>query len=51
MILKVRKNQFFTLSLRNLDAKPQGGGQIDPPAFLGLIFLKFFGFMSRNLLI
>ena len=37
IILKVTKNLGFTLSLEDtFFEKPQGGGQIDPPAILGL---------------
>ena len=37
IILKVTKNQGFTLSLEDtFFEKPQGGGQFDPPAVLGL---------------
>ena len=37
IILKVTKNQGFTLSLENtVFKKPQGEGQIEPPAVLGL---------------
>ena len=37
IILKVTKNQGFTLSLEDkFFEKPQGGGQIDPPGILGL---------------
>ena len=48
IILKVTKNQGFTLSLEDiLFEKPRderdggaGGGQIDPPAVLGLKYIK-----------
>ena len=38
IILKVIKNQGFTLSLENMFGKKQGC-QIDPPAFKGLQFV------------
>ena len=38
IMLKVTKNQGFTLSIEDaFFEKPQGGGQIDLPAILGLI--------------
>ena len=42
IILKVTKNQGFTLSLKDtFFEKPQGGGgQIDPPAVLGLRYFS-----------
>ena len=40
IILKVTKNQSFTLSLEDtFFEKPQGRGQIDPRAVFGLIVL------------
>ena len=42
IILKATKNQRFTLSLEDtFFEKPQGGGQIDPPAVFGLRTMRF----------
>ena len=51
IILKVTKNQGFTLSLEDtVFEKPQGGGQIDAPApaVLGLILLMS-AFVSQKI--
>ena len=42
IILKVTKNQSFTLSLEDTFSKKKAGqGQIDPTAILGLTFFDF----------
>ena len=52
IILKVTKNQGFTLFLEDtFFEKPQGGGgQIDPPAVLGLKFVIAFKFLDIDFL-